>query len=150
MYFVVGRAGAYGSVRVPMQPGVHVREVACWRPRGTDWEEWAAWFRGGIPSVAAETAAELHGAMDRGELDTVTAGTVTLELTVVARGFAASGVELGPPAPGAASAAAAGRFQASKVLLDDMDRILRRAAGEPEADGSLGDEADLDDVARIA
>jgi len=137
-------AGAYGCMRLPMQPGSHVREVACWRPKGSAWDEFAAWFRGGIPSFLDPHTA-MDPAFDRAELDTVTQGSVTVELHLALRGFDTSGVALGTLSGRATSTLEAMQVAASSDALAAIERILEAYGAGSDAKAASEDE-DEDEV----
>lgn len=82
----------YGVAFVPPSPGIHVVDLACWRPEGSTLQELGAWFRGGVPQLT-DTSVLLGSAM-RHHLATVTTGTVQLEVQVLCKGFDAVGVAL--------------------------------------------------------
>ncbi|XP_077049181.1 B9 domain-containing protein 2-like isoform X2 [Agelaius phoeniceus] len=87
-----GRRGlaGYGSVPVPSAPGWHRLACATWRPRGTRRQRLLGT---GAPELRTPEAT-VTGPGDRFRLRTETAGTVTLELGVMARNMARFGVAL--------------------------------------------------------
>lgn len=75
----------YGLCTIPTAPGKHKREIAVWRPRGTEDEHFSAWLLGGNPryvdpSVVLSTASRFGHA-------TVSRGVVEVEINVVLKGF---------------------------------------------------------------
>lgn len=82
-------------MRVPLSAGRHLREVAVWRPKGTMWEELAAWFRGGLPSLRDPDLPAVLNA-NRSELATVTVGSVLVDLSVLLQGFTGTGLHTAP------------------------------------------------------
>ncbi|NXP94941.1 B9D2 protein, partial [Passerina amoena] len=86
----------YGVCHVPSAPGRHRVTCVTWRPRGTRGQRLLGTALGtplGTPELRHPEAA-VTGAGDRFRLRTETAGTVTLELGVVARNMARFGVAL--------------------------------------------------------
>ena len=67
-------AAGYGLVRVPAASGVHLLEVACWRPEGSLLQEFSAFFLGAFPQLTE--AAAILDAGRRHQLATVTTGSV--------------------------------------------------------------------------
>jgi len=83
----------YGGVRVPPCPGLHLLEVACWRPEGSALQELCASFLGGgLPHLTDTTMVAYPEAGRRHAIVTETAAVVSVELNVVCRGFAQRGV----------------------------------------------------------
>lgn len=83
--------GGYGFIHVPSSPGFHQLECPTWRPEGSRWEEFNKTFLGGSLLVRNEQA--VYSGQDRYSLQTVSAGTVRLDVHVVLRNFHKFGVE---------------------------------------------------------
>lgn len=75
----------YGFVHVPTAAGVHEVEVATWQPEGTVGERLSAALVGGAPRLLQEEL--VYAAGDRYRLQTRSAGTVRLNLSVIFKDF---------------------------------------------------------------
>ncbi len=90
-----GRAdvAGYGSALVPVAPGEHALEVACWRPEGSALQELRAAFTGAAwPQLTDEATVADPARAPRSALVTATSVAVEVELAVVLRGFAERGI----------------------------------------------------------
>ena len=83
----------YGTCFLPVAPGAHDVDVACWRPYGSPGERLAAAFVGGYPQLADPTV--IASDNDRYGLQTETTGLVYFHLDVISStAFAPLGVRL--------------------------------------------------------
>ena len=83
----------YGSARIPPCPGLHNIEVACWRPKGTFYQELHAWFlQGGLPHLTDQTMIVLPETGQRHKIYTSTEAVVSLEINVLCKGFTERGI----------------------------------------------------------
>ena len=77
--------GGYGVFRLPTTPGVHIREIPISRPRGSWSESISAFFVGGRPKyhhpLVLTTGDSRYGH------ETISMGTIEIELTVILQGF---------------------------------------------------------------
>jgi B9 domain-containing protein 2 len=80
----------YGRCALPCAPGLHFIEVSCWRPAGTFTERLNELFTG--TAVALRSTSVVDAPEERYKLDTIPAGTVHVEITVLPRGLSEHGV----------------------------------------------------------
>lgn len=84
----------YGFEHVPLVPGAHQLEVACWRPTGSMQDELASYFLGVTPQLL-DTDVVFAKAWDkRCRLVTLPAGRIYLQLNVITRHFSEYDVDM--------------------------------------------------------
>ena len=83
--------GGYGMVHIPTTPGMHSIDVVTWRPEGSLLDTISTAFIGGNPMLVNPDIVVRSD--DRMELNTVSCGTVHLDLQILLNGFKYKGVE---------------------------------------------------------
>lgn len=82
----------YGFIHVPTSPGNHVLQCVTWQPVGSFRDQLLQEIVGGGPQLRYPNV--IYSGADRHRLQTVTRGTVHLELNIIVRNFEKFGVEL--------------------------------------------------------
>tara|TARA_A100001015_G_C14736708_1_gene612027 strand:- start:120 stop:785 length:666 start_codon:yes stop_codon:yes gene_type:complete len=81
----------YGSCFVPTTPGMHNLDCVTWRPEGSLYDSISAAFIGGNPTLVNPSI--VTSSDDRLELNTVSQGSVHLDIQILLHGFQYKGVE---------------------------------------------------------
>ncbi|KAI8916112.1 ciliary basal body-associated, B9 protein-domain-containing protein [Gorgonomyces haynaldii] len=82
----------YGFVHIPTTPGLHELEIATWRPIGNLKEQLWTYFLGVTPQLKSLDL--IYNPLDRFRLVTCAMGKVQVEISIVLRNFAKSGIEV--------------------------------------------------------
>ena len=84
----------YGFVHVPSAPGMHELECSTWRPMSASAaDEVSAFFVGGNPQLKSKDMISTN--IDRYKLQTRSSGKVTMQISVILKGFSKVGFEFG-------------------------------------------------------
>ena len=81
----------YGCCFIPTAPGMHNIECKTWRPSGSFYDSISTAFIGGNPTLVNPSV--VTSSADRLELNTISQGTVHLDLQILLHGFHYKGVE---------------------------------------------------------
>eukprot|EP00943_MAST-04B_sp_MAST-4B-sp1_P000383 g383.t1 len=81
----------YGCCFIPTTPGMHSIDCVTWRPEGSLYDKISAAFIGGNPTLVNPSI--VTSSNDRLELNTVSQGSVHLDLQILLHGFQYKGVE---------------------------------------------------------
>lgn len=84
----------YGVANVPCEPGLHEIEVHLWQPEGDMLERAGLVLLGRGPRLVHEDA--IHSPSSRYRLGATSAGTVKLNLGIIAKEFDRFGIAAGP------------------------------------------------------